>query len=50
MSAISTNSHNKTFHNERLKESMEKEGCLLMTPYECYSITMFHNIYSQCFR
>ena len=34
MTAISTNSHNKTYHNERPKESMEKEGCLLMTPYE----------------
>ena len=34
MSALSTNTHNKTFHNERLKESMDKEGCKLLTPYE----------------
>ena len=33
MSAISTSSHDKTYHNERLKESMENEGCILMTPY-----------------
>ena len=46
MTAVYIHSRDKTKHNERLKESMEKEGCLLITPYinsETYVKYMFNN-------
>ena len=56
MTAISTNKHDKVYNNERLKESMEKEGCILMTPYEntksyvkyIYTTTMFTKCFHIC--